>query len=184
MKEVLDIHLKEEKATRWKGEQRTSNKRPLGGDVEAGEIAKLTSGMSGAEIADVVNQGSLIAAREDASELNQNHFLRALKRGQLGDRIDTMFSARERELLAIQSAGICLALTLLPALENVEMVSIECYERLPLGRQNVLVNEERRTTNQWTGNYYRELLVATLAGYAADQVRSTGKCKDEEGGGI
>ena len=152
-----------------------ANKRPLGGDVDASEIAKLTSGMSGAEIADVVNQGSLIAAREDASELNQNHFLRALKRGQLGDRIDTMFSPRERELLAVQSAGICLALTLLPALENVEMVSIECYERLPLGRQNVLVNEERRTTNQWTGNYYQELLVATLAGYAADQVRSRGK---------
>jgi cell division protease FtsH len=158
-----------------------ANKRPLGGDVEAGEIAKLTSGMSGAEIADVVNQGSLIAAREDASELNQNHFLRALKRGQLGDRIDTMFSPRERELLAIQSAGICLALTLLPALENVETVSIECYERLPLGRQNVLVNEERRTTNQWTDNYYRELLVATLAGYAADQVRSTGSSGELSG---
>ena len=151
-----------------------AEKRPLGDDVDAKEIAKLTSGMSGAEIADVVNQGSLIAAREDASELAQRHFLKALKRGQLGDRIDSLFTPRERELLARQSAGICLALTLLPALEDVEVVSIECYERLPLGRQNVLVNQERRNTNQWTATYYKELLVATLAGYAADQIKPNG----------
>ena len=151
-----------------------AQRRPLASDVDASEIAKLTSGMSGAELADVVNQGSLIAARENATELHQSHFLRALKRGQLGDRIDSLFSPNERELVALQSAAIALALTLLPALEDVEVVSIECYERLPLGRQNVVVNEDRRMTNQWTANYFEELLVATLAGYAADQVKSHG----------
>ena len=151
-----------------------ASKRPLAADVDAAEIARLTSGMSGAELADVVNQGSLIAARESAKELNQDHFLRALRRGQLGDRIDSSFNDRERELVALQCAGVSLALTLLPALEEVEVVSTECYERLPLGRQNVEVNEQRRKTNQWTANYYEELLVATLAGYAADLVKSQG----------
>jgi len=152
-----------------------ANRRPMDEDVDADDIAKLTSGMSGAEIADVVNQGSLIAAREGAEELHHHHFLAALKRGQLGDRIDHYFDPSDKERLAKQSAAIGLAMTLLPALEDVEVLSIAAYERLPLGRQNVIPNDSRRRTNQWTREYYQELLVATIAGFAAEQLEHPGR---------
>ena len=45
-----------------------AEKRPLSDDIDFSAMAKLTSGMSGAEIADVVNQGSLFAARRDAGK--------------------------------------------------------------------------------------------------------------------
>lgn len=103
---------------------------PLAADVELNYIARGTSGFSGAELANIVNEAALFAAREDSDEVSMKHFEKAKDKILMGTERTTMFMKEEDKLLtAYHEAGHCIVGQLSPEHDPVYKVSI-----MPRGR--------------------------------------------------
>jgi cell division protease FtsH len=97
---------------------------PLGDDVDLGRLASATSGMVGADLANVVNEGSLTAARRGHEVVTMTDLLDALERVVLGSERKILLSAEDRRRVAIHEAGHAIVAMLRPAADPVRKVSI------------------------------------------------------------
>ena len=83
-----------------------SAKIPLGADVDLGRIARATPGMSGADIANLVNEAALFAARMDKPDVRMADFEEARDKVLMGvARTTLVISEKERRMTAIHEAG-------------------------------------------------------------------------------
>jgi cell division protease FtsH len=81
-------------------------KVPLDDDVKPRTIARGTPGFSGADLANLVNEAALFAAREAAKTVNQDHFERAKDKIMMGaERRSMVMSEKEKKLTAYHEAG-------------------------------------------------------------------------------
>lgn len=87
---------------------------PLLDEVCLGHLARVTTGMSGADLANLVNEAALCAARRDLDCLTQNCFEDALARVQLGALRPLLMSERERRIIAFHEGGHTLVAHHLP----------------------------------------------------------------------
>ncbi|GAA4868822.1 ATP-dependent zinc metalloprotease FtsH [Luteimonas vadosa] len=105
-------------------------KVPLADDVEPMVVARGTPGFSGADLANLVNEAALFAAREDAKEVRMEHFDKARDKILMGaERRSMAMSEEEKTLTAYHEAGHAIVGRLVPEHDPVYKVTI-----IPRGR--------------------------------------------------
>ncbi|HET6434801.1 MAG TPA: ATP-dependent zinc metalloprotease FtsH [Xanthomonadaceae bacterium] len=105
-------------------------KVPLADDVESMVVARGTPGFSGADLANLVNEAALFAARENAKEVRMDHFDRARDKILMGtERRSMAMSEQEKTLTAYHEAGHAIVGRLVPEHDPVYKVTI-----IPRGR--------------------------------------------------
>ena len=105
-------------------------KVPAADDVKASLIARGTPGFSGADLANLVNEAALFAARENSKEVFMDHFERAKDKIMMGsERKSMVMSDDEKKLTAYHEAGHAIVGRLVPDHDPVYKVSI-----IPRGR--------------------------------------------------
>jgi cell division protease FtsH len=105
-------------------------KIPESEDVKLAIIARGTPGFSGADLANLVNEAALFAARENCKDVNMSHFERAKDKIMMGAERRTMvMSEKEKKLTAYHEAGHAIVGRLVPDHDPVYKVSI-----IPRGR--------------------------------------------------
>jgi cell division protease FtsH len=107
--DILDVHTKN---------------KPLGPSVDLEMIARQTSGLSGAELANICNEAAIFAARARRQMLAQADFDAALERVVAGMQSRRTLSDHERRVVAYHEAGHALCAELLPGVNKVHKISI------------------------------------------------------------
>jgi cell division protease FtsH len=97
---------------------------PLDGDVDLDALASSTVGMVGADLANLVNEAALTAARHGEDTVAQHDFTDALERLVLGSERKLMLSDRDRRRTAYHEAGHALVGMLVPGADPVRKISI------------------------------------------------------------
>jgi len=99
--------------------------KPLAKDVNLREVAERTPGFSGADIANVVNEAALLAARRDKNEIFQTEFLESIEKVMLGpEKKSHLLSKDEKKIAAYHESGHALVSSSLPGTEPVRKISI------------------------------------------------------------
>lgn len=107
-----------------------SRKKPLGSDVDLSVIAKTTAGFTGADLANLLNEAALLAARKGKTEINMPEIEDAMIKVVVGTEKKTRnMSEHEKKLTAYHEAGHAIITRLLPSQDPVHQVSI-----IPRGR--------------------------------------------------
>ncbi len=138
----------------------------LGNDVNLDNLARTTTGFSGADLANLSNEAALNAARENNSQIHQTDFESAVDRVLLGTKRNLILSEKDRRVIAYHESGHALVAWLTPEADAVNKVTI-----IPRGRA-LGVTEQMPGEDQY--NYSKEYLMARLAvmmgGRVAEQV--------------
>ena len=107
-----------------------SKGKPLEPDIDMEVLAKRTSGFTGADLANMLNEGALLAARNGQSKISQTDLEEALDRTMAGpERRSRIIDAKEKEVLAYHEAGHALVGEMLEHSDPVHKVTI-----LPRGK--------------------------------------------------
>ena len=103
--------------------------KPLGPDVDLGTIAARTSGLTGADLANLCNEAAIRCARREGKRLSPDDFEQAFERVLAGVQSRRVLNAHEKRVVAFHEAGHALCAELLPGVETVHKISI-----VPRGR--------------------------------------------------
>jgi cell division protease FtsH len=96
----------------------------LGENIDLRVIAARTAGFAGADLANLVNEAALLAARKDKSAVEMADFEEAIDRLIAGLEKKRVMSKKEREIVAYHEAGHALVATFLPGMDPVHKISI------------------------------------------------------------
>jgi len=155
--------------------------KPLAKDVNLREIAERTPGFSGADLANLVNEAAILAARRNKKKIGQAEFFEAFEKILLGpERKSKIFSKKEKEISAYHEAGHALVALSLPYTEPVRKVSIVA-RGMAAGYTLKLPKEDRHIR---TKKEFLDELATLLGGYCAEKLvfkdTSTGASNDLE----
>jgi cell division protease FtsH len=99
--------------------------KPISGDVDLEVLAKSIPGLVGADIANLVNEAAILAARKNKKSISMRDFEEAIERIILGpERKSRIISAEEREITAFHEAGHAVVMHLLPKCNPVRKITI------------------------------------------------------------
>ncbi len=99
--------------------------KPLGEDIKLAVIAERTPGFSGADLYSLMNEGAILAAREDRKKVTQYDLIRAIEKVMLGpERRSHLLSKAEKKITAYHEAGHALVASLLQYSDPVHKISI------------------------------------------------------------
>jgi cell division protease FtsH len=151
----------------------------LAPDVDLSVIARGTPGMSGADLANLVNEAALHAVRRGATEVHMDDFEAARDRILMGQRRESMaLSGQEKEVIAYHEGGHAVLAYALEHADPVHKVTI-LPSGMALGVTQQLPLEERHI---YTQPYIEDSLVVRLGGRIAEELvfgnRSTGANND------
>jgi ATP-dependent metalloprotease FtsH len=118
-------------------------------------LARLTTGMNGADLANLVNEAALCAVRQDLEQITHDCFEDALARVQLGAVRPLVMSENEKRILAFHEGGHALVAYHVPEADTVNRVTILARGQ-SLGVTQFTAEEDRY-------NYSRETLMARIA---------------------
>jgi cell division protease FtsH len=96
----------------------------IGDDVDLKIVAARTAGFAGADLANLVNEAALLAARNDRSAVTMKDFDSAIDRVIAGLEKKRVMSVKEREIVAYHESGHAIVATVLPGLDPVHKISI------------------------------------------------------------
>ena len=151
--EILKIHSKD---------------KPLGKNVNFKEVAERTPGFSGADLANVANEGALLAARQNKTQIDQKEFLEAIEKVLLGpERKSHILSKKEKEIAAYHEAGHALVSTFMPETEPIRKISI-IARGMAAGYTLQMPSEERKMRTK-TG--FISEIATLLGGCSAEKVK-------------
>lgn len=144
-----------------------TRKVPVAKDVNLEVIAKGTPGFSGADLANLVNEAALLAARRNSLDVTMFDFENAKDKVMMGaERKSMIISDKEKETTAYHEIGHALAGMLLPDSDPVHKVTIIPRGRA-LGVTSYLPNED---THSMSKEYLTTRIILLLAGRAAEKV--------------
>ncbi len=99
--------------------------KPLGSDVDVATIARGTPGFTGADLANLVNEAALLAARHDKDQVGMSEMEEAIDRVIAGpERKTRLISDKEKEITAYHEAGHAIVGALLPEADPVHKITI------------------------------------------------------------
>ena len=102
-----------------------AGKKPLAEDINLKLIAERTPGFSGADLYSVMNEGAILAARENRKKVYQFDLIRAIEKVMLGpERKSHLLTDKEKEITAYHEAGHALVASVLPYADPVHKVSV------------------------------------------------------------
>ena len=164
--EILKIHCRD---------------KSLALNVNLREVAERTPGFSGADLANLVNEAAIFAARRNKTQVFQKEFLESIEKVLLGpERKSHILSKKEKEIAAYHEAGHALVSTSLPGTEPIRKISI-IARGMAAGYTLKMPTEERRIK---TKSQFLAELATLLGGYCAEKLKfkeiTTGAANDLE----
>lgn len=149
--EILNIHAR---------------KKPLGEDINLKVIAERTPGFSGADLYSLMNEGAILAAREERKTVAQFDLIRAIEKVMLGpERKSHVLSKEEKKITAYHEAGHALVASVLPHADPVHKISIIARGHAG-GYTLKLPLEERRLQSK---KEFLDDIAMSLGGYVAEE---------------
>lgn len=101
-----------------------SKGKPIGKEVELDKIARRTVGFSGADLANMLNEAAILAARENKKEIDEIALEEAATKVQLGPQRKRLTSDEEKRITAFHEAGHAVVTKILPHMDPVHRISI------------------------------------------------------------
>jgi len=151
-KEILKIHAR---------------KKPLAEDVNLDVIAQRTPGFSGADLYSLMNEGAILAAREERKKVGQFDLIRSIEKVMLGpERKSHVLSKYEREITAYHEAGHALVASVLPYADPVQKISIISRGRAA-GYTLKLPDEDRKMHSK---KEFLDDIAMSLGGYVTEEM--------------
>lgn len=142
-------------------------KKPLAEDINLKLIAERTPGFSGADLYSLMNEGAILAARENRKKVFQFDLIRAIEKVMLGpERKSHLLSKKEKEITAYHEAGHALVASVLPYADPVHKVSIIARGNAG-GYTMKLPLEERRLQSK---KEFIDDIAMSLGGYVAEKM--------------
>lgn len=140
---------------------------PLAADVNIEELSRRTIGFSGAEIANLVNEAALNAARNNKKNIDAQDFEVARDRIVLGIAYGELLNPNEKERVAYHEAGHTLVALLIPDADQPKKVSI-----IPRGRSlGVTEQEPAEERHNFTEAYLQAQLKVLMGGRCAEKIK-------------
>jgi len=140
----------------------------LSSDVDLKKIAAMTPGFAGADLANLINEAALTAARRGADEVTMAHFQEAADRIMGGlEKKNRIMSHKEKEIVAYHESGHALVAMLLPGTDPVSKISIIPRGIAALGYTQQLPTEDRYLM---TRDELLDRLQVLLGGRVAEEV--------------
>jgi len=144
-----------------------SLKKPFFDDVDLHVIAERTPGFSGADLANLVNEAAILAAREERKVITQYDLIRSVEKVMLGpERKSHVLSLDEKKITAYHEGGHALVSSVLPHSDPVHKISIISRGRAA-GYTLKLPLEERKLHNKKS---FLDDIATGLGGYAAEEL--------------
>jgi cell division protease FtsH len=139
---------------------------PLAPDVNLEELARGTPGFSGADLANLVNEAALVAARKGKTQVDRLDFQEALDKLLLGGKREALMDEQERRIVAYHEGGHALVAAVLPDVDPLYKVTIVPRGR-SLGVTQFLPKDDRRNYPQ---AYLMERLAVAVGGRSAEEI--------------
>jgi len=155
-KAILDVHVRG---------------KPLDKNVDLLRIGQISPGFSGADLANVVNEAAILAARRNKKQIGQIDFEEALEKVALGpERRSRVITEKEKWIVAYHEAGHALCFKLLKHTNPVHKISIVA-RGMAMGVTWSLPQEDRyfRTRTE-----FEDDIAAALGGWVAEQLHLGG----------
>ena len=150
--EILKIHLRDKK---------------VDNNLNLQRIAERTIGFSGADLANLVNEAAILAARKNKKIIGQEEILESIEKVMLGpERKSHVLTQKEKEITAYHEAGHALVANSLPHCDPVQKVSIVSRGRAA-GYTLKLPTEDRHFK---TRSEFLDDISALLGGYASEEI--------------
>jgi len=141
--------------------------KPLGDDVDLNTVAKGTPGLSGADLANLLNEASLFAARKNKKKVQMRDIEDAKDKVMMGtERKSRVLSEEERKITAYHEAGHALVGWMLPNADPIHKVTVIPRGRA-LGVTHFLPDEDRYTQSR---DYCVDRLAVLMGGRAAERL--------------
>ena len=151
-KQILDVH---------------SKGKPLDEELDLERVARQTVGFSGADLANLVNESAILAARRAKKLIGSSEFAEAIDRIIAGPaRRSRVISDREKEMTAYHEAGHALVAHVLPNADKPFKVTIVARGQSG-GHTRYLPEEDR---NLWTRDQFKDMLAAAMGGRVAEEL--------------
>ncbi len=149
---ILQVHAKE---------------KPFGEDVNLKVIAERTPGFSGADLYSLMNEGAILAARENRTKIAQFDLIRSIEKVMMGpERKSHLLSKKEKELTAYHEAGHAIVSSVLPFADPVHKISIISRGRAA-GYTLKLPLEDRKLQSK---KEFLDDIAVSLGGYVTEKL--------------
>jgi cell division protease FtsH len=153
----------------------------LASDVDLGVLAKQTPGFSGADLANLINEGAIIAARRNKQTIGMGEMEEAIDRVIAGPETKSrIISDEEKNRTAVHEAGHAVVGRFLKKHDPVHKITIISHGMMG-GYTRFLPTEDR---HMWTRSQFEDRLAASLGGHVAEKLvygeMSTGAQNDLE----
>lgn len=143
-----------------------TRKIPLNVDVDLSVLAKGTPGLAGAELANLVNEAALLAARKNKKKVEMDDFEEAKDKVMMGmERKSMIISEKEKKITAYHEIGHVLVARMIPEADPVHKVTIIPRGRA-LGVTTYLPVDEKHT---YSKDYLEAMITYALGGRAAEK---------------
>jgi cell division protease FtsH len=144
--------------------------KTLAKDVDLDKIARRTPGFTGADLANLLNEAAILAARRNLTEISMDEINDAIDRVLAGpEKKDRVMSEKRKTLVAYHEAGHALVGALMPDYDPVQKISI-----IPRGRAGGLTwftpSEERMDSGLYSRSYLQNQMAVALGGRIAEEI--------------
>lgn len=155
--------------------------KPLALNVNLREVAERTPGFSGADLANLVNEAAILAARRNKNQVYQEELLESIEKVLLGpERKSHILSKKEKEIAAYHEVGHALVSASLPEAEPIRKISI-IARGMAAGYTLKMPTEERKIK---TKSEFLAEMATLFGGYCAEKLKfneiTTGAANDLE----
>ncbi|MEB3351211.1 MAG: ATP-dependent zinc metalloprotease FtsH3 [Cyanobacteriota bacterium] len=144
--------------------------KTLAKDVDLDRIARRTPGFTGADLANLLNEAAILAARRQLTEISMDEVNDAIERVMAGpEKKDRVMSDKRKRLVAYHEAGHALVGALMPDYDPVQKISI-----IPRGNAGGLTfftpSEERMESGLYSRAYLQNQMAVALGGRVAEEI--------------
>ena len=144
--------------------------KTLSKDVDLNKVARRTPGFTGADLANLLNEAAILAARRSLTEISMDEVNDAIDRVMAGpEKKNRVMSEKRKELVAYHEAGHALVGALMPDYDPVQKISI-----IPRGRAGGLTwftpSEDRMESGLYSRSYLQNQMAVALGGRLAEEI--------------
>jgi len=144
-----------------------SRKKIFAEDINFEIIAERTPGFSGADLQSLMNEGAILAARENRKKISQFDLIRSIEKVMLGpERKSHIMTDEEKKIIAYHEVGHALVATLLPNADPVHKISVVSRGRAA-GYTIKLPDEEK---SLYSKKYFLDDIGVSLGGYLTEKM--------------
>ena len=141
--------------------------KPLDKSVDLAALSKKTTGMAGADLANLANESAIVAARQDRKVIQNSDIVEAFERVAIGpERKNKVMTEKDREMTAYHEGGHALVGHVLPGAGGLHKVTI--IPRGGTGGVTWFLEEEDRTYT--SVNEYKDIIAKALGGRIAEKI--------------